>query len=212
MLEPIDEKKNVIQGSFGKFQSFSLTLDSHRTQIIRKQDTLFSVEIYKAIRLVYRYPPITLRNVEVSLVWRVWTKKVFIFLLQKLGCDLILNSTAKEDKCRVCNGIGENCKTHKGVTTDVGDGELYFKNQNKHNITMRLLRKDIIFTGDNFYTLQAVLQSQKFSRTRTCYKANHLISTNYGELVDTLFRKQRRHAIKQNMKNVNNHQRRLSKL
>ncbi|XP_073248460.1 papilin-like isoform X2 [Porites lutea] len=41
---------------------------------------------------------------------------------EKLGCDLILNSTAKEDKCRVCNGIGENCKTHKGVTTDVGDG------------------------------------------------------------------------------------------
>lgn len=53
---------------------------------------------------------------------------MLIFLLQKLGCDLILNSTAKEDKCRVCNGIGENCKTHKGVTTDAGDGELYFKN------------------------------------------------------------------------------------
>ena len=71
---------------------------------------------------------------------------MFIFLLQKLGCDLILNSTAKEDKCRVCNGIGENCKTHKGVTTDVGDGELYFKNQNKHNITIRLLQETISFS------------------------------------------------------------------
>ena len=146
MVEPIGEKKIVIQGSFGKFQSFSTTLDLHRTQVIRTQDTLFSVEIYKAIRLVYRYPPITVRNVEVSLVWRVWTKKVFIFLLQKLGCDLILNSTAKEDKCRVCNGIGENCKTHKGVTTDVGDGELYFKNQNNHNITIGLLQETISFS------------------------------------------------------------------
>lgn len=51
-------------------------------------------------------------------------KNVFI-LLQKLGCDLILNSNANEDKCRVCNGDGENCRTHKGVNTEDGDGELY---------------------------------------------------------------------------------------
>ncbi|XP_058965493.2 papilin isoform X2 [Pocillopora verrucosa] len=41
---------------------------------------------------------------------------------EKLGCDLILNSNAKEDKCRVCNGKGQNCKTQKGVNKEEGDG------------------------------------------------------------------------------------------
>lgn len=40
---------------------------------------------------------------------------------EKLGCDLILNSNAKEDKCRVCNGNGENCKTYKDINTEDGD-------------------------------------------------------------------------------------------
>ena len=146
MVEPIDEKKLLFKAVLVNFNHSAQHWTDIGLRSIRTQDTLFRVEIYKAIRLVYRYPPVTVRNVEVSLVWRVWTKKVFIFLLQKLGCDLILNSTAKEDKCRVCNGIGENCKTHKGVTTDVGDGESYFKNQNNHNITIGLLQETISFS------------------------------------------------------------------
>ena len=46
--------------------------------------------------------------------------------MQKLGCDLILNSNAKEDKCRVCNGNGDTCRTHSGVNTEEGDGEFTF--------------------------------------------------------------------------------------
>ncbi|XP_046849597.1 papilin-like [Xenia sp. Carnegie-2017] len=32
---------------------------------------------------------------------------------KKAGCDLILGSELKEDKCRVCNGKGQNCRTVK---------------------------------------------------------------------------------------------------
>ncbi|EDO43067.1 predicted protein, partial [Nematostella vectensis] len=41
---------------------------------------------------------------------------------KSLGCDLILNSKAKEDKCRVCNGNGENCRTVRGSYYDSGEG------------------------------------------------------------------------------------------
>ncbi|XP_028396087.1 papilin-like [Dendronephthya gigantea] len=43
---------------------------------------------------------------------------------KKAGCDLILGSDAKEDKCRVCNGRGINCRTIKNIykkrTTGLG--------------------------------------------------------------------------------------------
>lgn len=41
---------------------------------------------------------------------------------QKLGCDLILNSNAKEDQCRVCNGNGGSCKTYKYINNEDGNG------------------------------------------------------------------------------------------
>ncbi|XP_035795510.1 papilin-like isoform X2 [Anopheles albimanus] len=34
---------------------------------------------------------------------------------QPVGCDLVLGSQAKEDKCRVCRGDGSSCKTVSGV-------------------------------------------------------------------------------------------------
>ena len=37
------------------------------------------------------------------------------FSLKKAGCDLILGSDAKEDKCRVCNGRGIKCRTVNGT-------------------------------------------------------------------------------------------------
>jgi len=41
---------------------------------------------------------------------------------EKLGCDLILNSNAKEDQCRVCNGNGGSCKTYKYINNEDGNG------------------------------------------------------------------------------------------
>ncbi|KAJ8724116.1 hypothetical protein PYW07_008096 [Mythimna separata] len=34
---------------------------------------------------------------------------------QPVGCDMMLNSTAREDKCRECRGNGTNCRTTTGV-------------------------------------------------------------------------------------------------
>jgi len=35
--------------------------------------------------------------------------------LQHVGCDRVLGSDAKEDKCRVCGGDGSSCETVEGV-------------------------------------------------------------------------------------------------
>lgn len=37
------------------------------------------------------------------------------FFLQHVGCDRVLGSDAKEDKCRVCGGDGSSCETIEGV-------------------------------------------------------------------------------------------------
>ncbi|MEQ2195163.1 hypothetical protein XENOCAPTIV_008344 [Xenoophorus captivus] len=36
------------------------------------------------------------------------------FYAQKIGCDSIIGSSAKEDICGVCNGNGDSCKIVKG--------------------------------------------------------------------------------------------------
>lgn len=33
---------------------------------------------------------------------------------QKIGCDGIIGSSAKEDRCGVCNGDGRSCKIVRG--------------------------------------------------------------------------------------------------
>ena len=33
---------------------------------------------------------------------------------QRVGCDFMLGSDAKEDKCRECGGDGSTCKTIEG--------------------------------------------------------------------------------------------------
>ena len=43
-------------------------------------------------------------------------------LSKAMGCDLILESNAREDNCRVCNGNNRNCVTHKGHYDRIGDG------------------------------------------------------------------------------------------
>lgn len=34
--------------------------------------------------------------------------------MQKIGCDGIIGSSAKEDRCGVCNGDGRSCKIVRG--------------------------------------------------------------------------------------------------
>uniref|UniRef100_A0A4W5KVH0 ADAMTS/ADAMTS-like Spacer 1 domain-containing protein n=1 Tax=Hucho hucho TaxID=62062 RepID=A0A4W5KVH0_9TELE len=36
------------------------------------------------------------------------------YCLQKIGCDGIIGSSAREDRCGVCNGDGHSCKIVKG--------------------------------------------------------------------------------------------------
>lgn len=36
-------------------------------------------------------------------------------LLQPVGCDMMLGSPAREDKCRVCGGNGTACNTVVGL-------------------------------------------------------------------------------------------------
>ena len=38
-----------------------------------------------------------------------------MFFLQHVGCDNVLHSTAKEDKCGVCRGNGTACETVKST-------------------------------------------------------------------------------------------------
>lgn len=37
-----------------------------------------------------------------------------LYLLQKIGCDSIIGSSAKEDRCGICNGDGKSCRIVKG--------------------------------------------------------------------------------------------------
>lgn len=40
---------------------------------------------------------------------------ILLLLPQHVGCDRVLGSDAKEDKCRVCGGDGSSCETIEGV-------------------------------------------------------------------------------------------------
>lgn len=54
----------------------------------------------------------------------IWLLPTIVF--QAVGCDLMLGSPAREDKCRTCSGNGTSCKTIDGVLTmnDLQVGEL----------------------------------------------------------------------------------------
>lgn len=40
---------------------------------------------------------------------------IALLLFQHVGCDRVLGSDAKEDKCRVCGGDGSSCETIEGI-------------------------------------------------------------------------------------------------
>lgn len=57
----------------------------------------------------------------------------FACALQKVGCDLVIESSAVEDRCGVCNGDGSTCTTvRKTFAESEGLGmslaEVWFKN------------------------------------------------------------------------------------
>lgn len=48
--------------------------------------------------------------------WKHQIHKHFPFISHKhVGCDRVLGSDTKEDKCRVCGGDGSTCETIEGV-------------------------------------------------------------------------------------------------
>lgn len=68
------------------------------------------------------------------IAWRVWrdvetnlptasnftlvTSDFVLFISKHVGCDNILNSDAKEDRCRVCGGDGSTCDAMEGLFND----------------------------------------------------------------------------------------------
>ena len=45
--------------------------------------------------------------------------KIFVLICsQHVGCDNILGSDAKEDRCRVCGGDGSTCEATEGFFND----------------------------------------------------------------------------------------------
>lgn len=49
---------------------------------------------------------------------------IYIFVtLQQAGCDHVLNSKARNDKCGVCGGDNSSCKTLAGTFNDAQYGE-----------------------------------------------------------------------------------------
>jgi len=45
----------------------------------------------------------------------VYSKTCFYLFLQQAGCDHVLNSKARRDKCGVCGGDNSSCKTVAGT-------------------------------------------------------------------------------------------------
>ncbi len=59
----------------------------------------------------------TCTNSFITIIFFFTFFRLFIFfldLLQKIGCDGIIGSTAKEDRCGVCSGDGKSCRIVKG--------------------------------------------------------------------------------------------------
>lgn len=57
---------------------------------------------------------------QVELSVDIWTKLTVIktrttLFLKHVGCDNILGSDAKEDRCRVCGGDGSTCEAMEGL-------------------------------------------------------------------------------------------------
>lgn len=46
-----------------------------------------------------------------------FTIDIFYTFFQHVGCDLVVDSNAKEDICGVCQGDGSQCKTFQGLYT-----------------------------------------------------------------------------------------------
>lgn len=53
---------------------------------------------------------------------------------QPVGCDMMLGSDAKEDKCRECKGNGTHCQTMSGVI----DTQDYVQGNNYNNTIFNL--------------------------------------------------------------------------
>lgn len=58
---------------------------------------------------------VLLMNVHVRLHAYIW--QPVCCLLQRVGCDRVLGSTAALDMCGVCNGNNSTCKIYKGQYT-----------------------------------------------------------------------------------------------
>ena len=53
-----------------------------------------------------------------------WIKLQLFHMLQHVGCDWVIDSAAKEDRCGMCHGDGSTCQTVKDeYNNKVGTGK-----------------------------------------------------------------------------------------
>lgn len=68
-------------------------------------------------------------------------------LLQKVGCDYVIDSEVEEDACGVCGGTGKSCTVMTFNITDVGKGKFIyffsFATLIKVWLEVRLVMKDV---------------------------------------------------------------------
>lgn len=82
-----------------------------------------------------------------------------IILVQSVGCDDVLESGVKEDRCKVCNGDGTSCKTVSGNVQNPCAGKYGQKlnTDNAHNTAISQLPRTLIYVVNFTVILKIVI-------------------------------------------------------
>lgn len=108
---------------------------------------------------------ISLTTVSVRQCNSSWSTN-FVYVKQKVGCDWTVDSDAKEDKCGVCHGNGEQCDTILGFyNTTTGSGEV-----TSHQINKPQWNYSQTFNGEVCFTFCRLYRS----RYHSCWSEKHI--------------------------------------
>lgn len=73
---------------------------------------IFAIFFSEIVRNFFHLQPST---VDVRMPCCCAVLLVAMYCLQPVGCDMMLGSSAREDKCRECGGDGSSCNTIQGL-------------------------------------------------------------------------------------------------
>lgn len=87
--------------------------------------------------------------------------------MQPVGCDMMLGSRIREDRCQQCGGNGSSCKTVEGVFGDqdltVGYNDMFIIPAGSMNIMVTEQAPSNNYLGNNFSSYEATyLKSHSF--------------------------------------------------